>query len=304
MSSLLLAWPALSQAETGVPYDACASGSDAVVPSSVPANLPGLAITGGVEVTDVSLLAPDGTEVPTTVTGTLYEKIVKIDGTLVEGDTYTIRWSDTCEGMQTKSFTATASVPLPSSAGIASAGELKNDLYYGMCDESGDPILQAQRYVNWTPAPELIPFLPVLRVQLVVDGAPSYFYGHTWGSWNDTKPAGGFFLACPNIPLTRAAKVIAELPGGPTLSTPAAMVTISCPDAPPTPCGEPASPDPDAGASSSPDASTADAANAAPPSASATGSGCAIGGSGRSLGAITLFGIAAVLFAQRRRRVE
>lgn len=175
---------------------------------------------------------------------------------------------------------------------------MKIDNYGGTCDSLGRPILQAQRWVTWMPAPDLVPFLRLLKVDILVDGSPSYFYANSWGTYAEGKPVGGFFLACPAAAQTHSVVIRAHLPGGPVLSTPPATMSISCPDKPPTPCGAPVAPvDKDAGGT---DDDGDSGPEAQPSSDDVVRSGCSVSSAAFDGGAGLLV-LAAALLARRRR---
>ncbi len=237
LASLTLATTA--RAETSAPTDVGCFGADPVLPGAVPANVSGIPIVGNVSLVSASLLAPDGTVVSDTLVDQGTYSVLAIDKPLTPGLTYTLRWSDSCVGLQTRSFLVTDAVALPESAGSLTVGPQAFDFFNGACDAFGRPFLQLHRPVSFDAAKELATLISMSRVELVVDGelvtrlSPGQFSGSV----------GRISQSCPTEPSKRVVRARVVLPNGPTIESAPMNVEITCPDTPPRPCG---SPDPDA----------------------------------------------------------
>jgi hypothetical protein len=223
-----------ARAETAAPWDTGCDFAEAVVPGALPANVTGIPILGPVDMITASLLAADGTVVdtkllPDEMSGGAHSILVPL-AALTVGQTYTVRWSDECSGYRTKTFVATASIPLPSTAGTA----VVTDYGYeniGNCDTLGRPILTRSRSVFLLASPDMKPWLAISDVDLIVDGAV-YDSGrtHTWGSHVDGVAVDQLHLSCPGPTENHQFAVRIRLPNGPTFSTPNAPVQLACLD--------------------------------------------------------------------------
>jgi hypothetical protein len=294
--SLLAITPTL-RAETAAPSDTGCFGSDIAVPAMLPANVRSIPIAGGT-VTTASLLAEDGTVVETSlvpdkVTGGSRLSIPK---DLEPGVTYTIRWSDLCDGMRMRSFLAGAVAPMPTRAGLPILGAQSDFAFFGSCDFDGRPFGQLQRSVSLDPSPELVPFLAVSRVQLEVDGNPP-----TFALPGTSSTVGSVNHSCPTGPGTHFAHIRVHLPDGNTLMSDEFKIDFVCPVSPPFPCST-GEGDFDAGPPFGEDASAEVGANGAndPPRAGAYGCSASRSTGGQAGVAVVL---SVLLAAASRRRL-
>ena len=283
------------RAETGVPWDTtppCAS-AEPVIAATLPANVPGFVFRGGA--TDVSVMALDGTAIPITLAepdgGYM---VVGLDASLTEGEQYTLQWSDECTSGRTRSFTATAPRPLPTTAGTLSATRRSDALY---CDAAGRPEGFVTADLRLNESTELLPFLDVAAVDIVAEGDPSFVTGSTYGAAS-SDVVGVIGQKCPFGPREFLVHARVRIPNGPTVDTAAIDVSLPCP----TTCMErPVGTVPDAGAS---DAGGGPAANEGDDTVTAS---CAAGssattGASVSLVAMVLAGCLQILRRMRSRR--
>lgn len=216
-----------ARAETGVPWDMgppCAT-AEPVVPAKLPANAPGIAIRG--EATSVSLLAPDGTTIPVTVgaVGSDGYAIATWSASLTPGIDYRFRWSDSCSGARERTFRATETKPLPTSAGTASVVPRSVTM---PCDEAGRPYGVASADVRLTASAELAPFLEIAATDVIVEPAASFVSGSGYGAVS-SGIAGFVGQKCPFGPREFQLAVRVRIPGGPTLTTPSIPISLPCP---------------------------------------------------------------------------
>jgi hypothetical protein len=217
----------LARAETSVPWDMgppCAT-AEPVVPSKMPANVPGIAIRG--EATSVSLLAPDGTTIPVTVgvVGSDGYAIATWSASLTPGTDYTFRWSDSCSGGRTRTFRATETRPLPTTAGTVAVVPRSVTM---PCDEAGRPYGVAAADVRLTPSAELAPLMEIAATDLVVAPDASFVSGEPYGAAGSGL-AGFVGQKCPFGPRDFTASVRVRLPNGPTLTTASIPFSLPCP---------------------------------------------------------------------------
>lgn len=258
VSAALLLIPTRARAETGVAledtsYDAC-DAVDAVVPSALPANVPGIPVLGSVDTTTASLLAADGTVIPTALIADLTRSgtsILVIKATLTPGVTYSVRWTDGCSGYRVKSFLAEKIVEFPATAGTAYAGDEQYGGFAGSCDELGQPRMSVARSIFLKASPELTPFLAISTAELVVEGTgkAAATVGFYPGGYTPGARIGAVDHRCPtSADAGSIVSVRIRIPYGPTLVTPLITVRFACPVVPPAPCTPPAGVDPEAGA--------------------------------------------------------
>jgi hypothetical protein len=303
----LLAITGSARAETAAPWDSGCESADAYVPETLPANVTGIPIFGRVDVVSASLLAADGTVVPTDLVrdelSSAAHSVLVPRAPLTVGVKYTVRWSDECVAYRLKSFVATAAIPLPSEAGLAVAGEYSG-YFGGKCDSLGRPVMTRNRAILFAHSPGVTPWLSISDVDLLVDGAKVEWTAYeNWGRHKDGAVAGYLSRSCPGPTQTRHVQVRVRLPNGPTFVTPTLSVELACLDAPPGACS--AEPPPAADAGPAPVGSEGD-----PGSSPNQGSGedtvrygCHYS-SGQVGGALWVMGIAAAVSAVRRRRAR
>ncbi|MGZ6067832.1 MAG: hypothetical protein ACXWVM_35885 [Polyangiales bacterium] len=181
----------------------------------------------------MSLLAPDGTVVPTE-TKTLPGEdvsILAIKATLTPDQAYTLTWTTWCGPTWTRTFHTTAIAPLPASLGKAVVGPLELPSGGG-CDPLGRPIGWSSRGITLDAPPEVTPFLGVSDIDLVVDGEPYTTYPPSWGAFASTAAVSlSTGLSCYAEPVVRHVAIRLRIPNGPTLVTPAADAELHCLDA-------------------------------------------------------------------------
>lgn len=232
-----------ARAETSVPWDTtppCAS-AEPILPATLPASAPGFAFRG--TAIDVSVVALDGTAIPITLTepdgGYV---VVGLDTSLTAGEQYTLHWSDECTSGRTRTFTATASKPLPSTAGTLSATRRLDPLY---CDAAGRPEGMVIAELRLAESADLLPFLDLAAVDIVAEGDPSYAVGSPYGA-AAKDVVGVIGQKCPYGPRDFRVHARVRIPNGPTIDSPAIDVALPCPST----CEKrPVSSIPDAGAS-------------------------------------------------------
>ena len=248
-----------ARAETAPPWDSgCASG-EPVLAVSVPANIGAIPFLASPGVITASLLAPDGTEVATNlVSDGEGDALLNITGELEAGKTYTLRWSDSCDGLRTRTFNVTPAIAMPSSAGDATLGALDFE-NFASCTSAGKPIGDARRAIHLAPSEELAPLLSMANVDLIIDGNPWSAGANRWGG-STSGLVGRVSRSCPAASITHSAAVRVRLPNGTVLETKPLSVELVCPDFPPPgrSCDEratpgPAEPDPEARAPITPD---------------------------------------------------
>ena len=227
--ALLLAPP--SRAETA-PFDAGCGTVAPMIPASLPANVPGVVFYGysTTLLTDVALLAPDGTTVPTTLmtSASSGTAILGISEALLPDRTYTLRWTDGCEVGKTKTFNTTAAAPLPTAAGTVTVTELRPPTMDARCI-FGKPDWPAQRNVIFAEDPAVIPFLPVAKVEVVADGKVESYSVRSYGAYADSDPwAGVLHQSCPAPPRTVRVAVRVQIANGPTVITPEITTELRC----------------------------------------------------------------------------
>jgi hypothetical protein len=240
----LLLFARVASAETGSPIEAappCAS-ADPVLPATLPADVPGIPIRG--PATAASLSALDGTAIGTTLGAfTSGYTVLSLSASLVPGTVYTLRWSDECAASQTRTFTATASIPLPTSAGTLTA-VLRDPAFY--C-ENGEPTGVAWADLHLATSADLAPFAGVAAVDLLSDGSPSILYGVPYGGLLPSGGVGAIGMKCPYGARDFRVSARVRLPNGPSLTTGAVAVTLPCPTSCDGLLGGPTTPGIDAG---------------------------------------------------------
>jgi hypothetical protein len=161
---------------------------------------------------------------------------------LVSDTTYTLRWSDGCSG-GTRTFTTTASVALPISAGTVSVGDLKSAPPYCI---GGKPASPTHREVYFAEDPSVVPFLPFAKVDVLVDGKFDGYAGKPFGHYKETDATvGNVQQACPAAPRTIRIAVQVKIAGGPTLITPEITTELRCLEEYPGGCPDTGVVDPD-----------------------------------------------------------
>lgn len=314
----LLVLTARARAESPV-YDAGCLGAAPMTAASMPANIPGFAFLGDYisRLTNVSVLAPDGTTIPTTISLDTSDfgkqaAIVSLSTALQPDKTYTIVWTDECATGKTKTFTTTAAVTLPTTAGTVTFTEQSAPTAEATC-VGGRPTWPAERLVIFSESPELIPFLPIAKVGLVVDGTESNL--RTYGQYTSSDLfVGKVSQFCPAPTKNPRVAVRVKLAGGATLNTPEVATELRCLETLPGGC--PTDPVIDGGVDSSiSDATATEAAtesdareadsgtNSDPPAEAASESGCSFNSDRTANG---LAGLALALLAGLvvRRRVR
>jgi hypothetical protein len=222
-------------AETLAPDVGCKTAYP-TIGATVPASIPGIPFLGpyAPTVTAASLTAPDGTVVPTKV---VYESafpsaavVLAILEPLAADTTYTLRWADDCGVFKTQTFKTTAAVTLPTTAGTITVSEQhKAPTCYG-------PKWPAQRDVLFAEDPTLLPFLPVAKVDLLVDGKIDSYSSKAFGQYKDDSSAGRVFQSCPAAPRTLRLALQVKIANGPTLVTPEITTELRCPEPTPEDC--------------------------------------------------------------------
>lgn len=154
----------------------------------VPANVPGLVVRPPLlESTDVStlrLLQSDGTPVPFTLAdGSRNTQVLVPKAPLVPGTRYRIEAKGLCQHQETQTqsatFTAGPERPLPTTLGTLSVDTPSRGTFpvYGDSNcgstQEGDSTT-----LRFTPAAELVPFLPWVHWTVEVDGQPWSFSNH------------------------------------------------------------------------------------------------------------------------------
>lgn len=264
-----------------------------MIPSTLPANVPAIPIRG--LATAVSLVALDGTTIPVTVGP------MGIDGyalatwsvTLVPGKQYTMRWTDECAAGRERSFDATASKPLPTTAGTLSAAPRSVSM---MCDDAGRPTGVAFADLRLTPSAELAPFLGVAAVDVVTEPEASFVSGQPYGGGGGL--VGGLGQKCPFGPRDFRVSARVRIPNGPTLTTDAIDVSLPCP----TTCVSEPVYTPDANASDTGGSDAGLGGSADPHDATVTSCSASRGGGGSAALVFTALGLAALGQVSRRRR--
>jgi hypothetical protein len=232
-----------ARAETSAPIDTGCFGAEATVPPTLPANVPGIPFNGSVGAVTASLLAPDGTVVSDRiVTDGGGISVLAIDKELTPGTTYTVRWSDACDGMRTKSFVATAVVAFAKSAGTLSAGETNTGFFNGRCNGLGQAIFTVDRSLRFTAAADLEPFLAIARTELRINDVARFTSVTPYKPGMTVGSAGN---SCPGDPLTHTLVLRVFIPNGPTIDSDLLTTEVACPAEPPGPCVADPEPDPE-----------------------------------------------------------
>ncbi len=232
--------------ETGVRYESGVDGgvaaTDAYCVSAFPspnltqypppANAPAI-LFGGVGLTAVSLVASDGTILPTTLTLTPGEGgafgnvwVLGLGGELTPGAVYTVHWNDACANDRTESFTARARAALPTTAGTILVGPSSGPPPYAECGASG-PSYFTSAMVRLAHDPALEAFIDVARVDAFADGVllqPSQYGNYRF----QPRTLGVVETRCPAAPTIHKVWVRVKLANGPTLTTPVIDVEQRC----------------------------------------------------------------------------
>ncbi len=294
IAAVLLA-PSAALAETSAPLDAPPPCTHAwpVIPDRFPANTPGIPFRG----TPIapSLLAPDGTPIPTTLEAPEPdgEIVLALSAPLAPGKGYRVQWTDECGGPSTQAFEATGVRALPTSAGTLSASTRPEGL---PCDESGLPTGLAYSDVYLAYTPEIAAFRELVAVDLIVDGSPVDVSEGRYGDLGYDGFVGGLARKCPYGDGVFHVAARVRMPNGPTYVTDTITIGVPCP----TPCS---------GATTTPPSSNGDDAgtSATPAGVSSGGPGCstsagAVSGAYALTGALAIASCAALLRRRRARR--
>lgn len=228
----LLVLPGRARAESPV-YDAGCRAAAPMITATLPANIPGLAFHGSYvsSLTTVSVMASDGTTIPTTLSLDTSDParpaaIVAFSTALQPDKTYTITWNDECATGNTKTFTTTAAAPLPTAAGSITVSAQIPPTSSATCI-GGKPTWPAMRNVIFTEDPALIPFLPIAKIDLIVDGSPET--ARTYGQFTESDSVvGALSNSCPGATTTPRLVVRVRLANGPTLNTSEMTTELRC----------------------------------------------------------------------------
>ena len=164
--------PACSDREVQVPMTAGAE-----VPANVPALLIVPAIFQNMDAGSVHLRTAEGVELAAGVTQGAHGSAVVVPAApLVPGSGYRLEGSNPCplgEETVAATFTASEPLPLPTTPGVLEAGPVQQGkvTVVGGASCSVDTQGSSLR-LRFTPAPELVPFLPWVHWTVEVDGKP------------------------------------------------------------------------------------------------------------------------------------
>ena len=149
--------------------------------AEVPANVPALVIVPAtfqrVDSGSVHLRTAEGVEVAADITpGALGSAVVVPAAPLVPGASYRLEGSNPCpfgEETVTAAFTASEPLPLPATTGVLEAGPVQQGKVTVIGGSSCSVDTQGSSLrLRFTPAPELVPFLPWVHWTVEVDGQP------------------------------------------------------------------------------------------------------------------------------------